>query len=157
MEGIQQHHHPRTEPGSLAVPSLALNDISLPLATAVPSLPLPRLSLNAKPGRPKYRRPSTASSAEDKSVLLPSSSIGDQISPGSSPKQLSMLTPESDRLYVNAKPSIEEINRRAHAAVAGLRAEVSRLSGAGELFCTALINCTPSLTNTLVPFVFSVF
>lgn len=139
MEGIQPHHNPRAEAGPLSVPSLALNDISLPLASAVPHIPIPRLSLNSKPSRPKFRRPSTASSAEEKTVLLPSSSFGDQISPGSSPKQPSMLTTEADSRPVNnERPSIEELNRRAHATITGLREEASRLSGAGEL-CTAMI------------------
>ncbi|KAK7690600.1 hypothetical protein QCA50_005699 [Cerrena zonata] len=133
MEGIQPQHHARAEPGSLSVPSLALNDISLPLASAVPHLPIPRLSLNSKPSRSKYRRPSTASSAEEKTVLLPSSSSGDQISPGTSPKQHIMLPSEPEPSPVNAKPSIEEINRRVHATVAGIRAEASLLSGAVDV------------------------
>ncbi|CAL1716850.1 unnamed protein product [Somion occarium] len=132
MDGIQPNTS-RNEAGPFSVPSLALNDITLPLASAVPHISIPRLSLGPKPSKPKLRRPSTASSAEDKSILLPTSFVCDQLSVGTSSDHYRTPSPEGESTSVNEKPSIEEVNRRAHAAVAGLRAEASRLASAVDV------------------------
>ncbi|KAI0649337.1 hypothetical protein C8Q79DRAFT_903069 [Trametes meyenii] len=133
------------------LPALHADDISRTLAAAnphallVPALPhIPRHP-NPKPTpRRSSRRPSTASSAEDKHNLLPPvSSMGDlspsayipEVSdtPGLGSKVRSLHTRDQDpasALYSDS--AIEEVNRRANAAVAGLRAEASRLQGIGE-------------------------
>ena len=115
-------------PYSLAVanpPTILLSTIS----RLVPPSKSPRLK----------RRPSTASSAKDKHDLLPlAPSVGDS----SSPAHLSVVdvvggirVASSDsrehRSAAHEDPTLEEMNRKAHAAVAGLRAEASRLAGVG--------------------------
>lgn len=121
------------------VPALAINDISLSLAAAIPHITIPRLPLpNNKTAKSKgkIRRPSTASSAEERSVRLPSSSSGsDHLSPMSTPGVSysdGLYQPEPSLSGPTERVSLEEMNRRAHAAVVNLRAEASRLSGAGE-------------------------
>ncbi|KAH8100919.1 Fph type histidine kinase [Cristinia sonorae] len=120
-------------------PPLTVNDLSLSLApNAIPHISIPRLAFPSRsPPKGKIRRPSTASSAEERSARLPSSSSNssEHLSPMSTPG-LGMwntngnLPSEGDA--VNPLPmeklSLEEMNRKAHAAVAGLRAEASRLS-----------------------------
>ncbi|THH29988.1 hypothetical protein EUX98_g4200 [Antrodiella citrinella] len=119
------------------VPALAINDISLSLTSAVPHIAIPRIPLPAKSTKGKIRRPSTASSVEERSPRLPSSYSSDHISTMPTPglgtwNTNSLVPPDAD---VSAslpieKLSLDEMNRKANAAVAGLRAEASRLSGA---------------------------
>ena len=123
-------------PSVAPVPSL--KDVSFLAGTAphITLSPAPRLPLPQKPQRGQLRRPSTASSAEEKYTLLPSSSAGDtapSLSSASSGSQ------EGERIRMNSESplsetSIQEVNRKAHQAVAGLRAEASKLAGGGEYF-----------------------
>lgn len=134
---------PRSDQPVTPTPSFAINDISLSLAASIPHISLPRLPLPSRTSsQGKPRRPSTASSAEERSARLPSSSStsSDHHSSASTPA-ISSWAPSS--LHADRPPptgvfmekmSLEEMNRRAHAAVAGLRAEASRLSAAGEFF-----------------------
>ncbi|KAL4252318.1 hypothetical protein ABKN59_002599 [Abortiporus biennis] len=143
----------RSKSLSVPVPALALHDISLSLSTSpVPHLnipTLPRLNHPTKQStRAKPRRPSTASSAEDKHPLLPSapdlfsSTQLPSSSSASSDTSVGMIMPQcksfaapSDRqnqmensLRSQRPSSLQEVNKRAHEAIAGLRAEASRLS-----------------------------
>ncbi|KAI0329100.1 hypothetical protein GY45DRAFT_1253663, partial [Cubamyces sp. BRFM 1775] len=128
-------------------PALSQDDLHSSVAAANPHtilLPsLPHLPRHPKhhPRRPS-RRPSTASSAEDKHHLLPPAPSMGELSPSAysvlsdspgpggrpwSPDVRDQLPPPVSAPCDEA--SIQEMNRKAHAAVAGLRAEVSRLSG----------------------------
>lgn len=118
---------------------LALHDVSLSLTNTAPYIavsPTARLSLPVQQTKSTPRRPSTASAAEERCMRLPSSSPGDLST--SSPAPSSSIPDEDSEGVVNGeeespdKVSIQEVNRRAMAAVAGLRAEASRLAGAGE-------------------------
>ena len=127
---------------SINAPSLSstLGNVAFALSTTAPHIalsPAPRLPNPSNSFRGKPRRPSTASSAEEKYTRLPSSS--------SSPVDLSstaISTPSlgsqdgdnGSSLDGSERPSLHEVNRRAIEAVAGLRAEASRLAGAGEYF-----------------------
>ncbi|KAI0360051.1 hypothetical protein OH77DRAFT_1394230, partial [Trametes cingulata] len=119
-----------------------------PHTTLLPALPhIPKSAHHHHHHHAKHqsrkasRRPSTASSAEEKHNLLPpvqqmgdlspsaysplsdSSGVGGQAwSPVSKHHHVSVSNPLDEA-------SLQEMNRRAHAAVAGLRAEASRLSG----------------------------
>lgn len=125
------------------LPSILSPDgLSYSLAVADhPTVLVPSISRLASPvklTRPK-RRPSTASSAKDKHDLLPpASSMGDW-SPSA---HLSASYPEGssrtglpDAQENKSAPShrdtFAEMNRKVHAAVAGLRAEAFRLAGTG--------------------------
>ncbi|CCM04965.1 uncharacterized protein FIBRA_07162 [Fibroporia radiculosa] len=148
------HHHDSSQ---IPVSNISLNDISLSISAAAapyPVLPpIPRLSLPARPtGHRPPRRPSTASSIEERSILLPCS-----VSPSpSDPLSCTAVTPATHSVtssidgdpadprkfdFVEDAP-ICEINRRAHAAVEGIRAEASRLSTTGE--CKSLTPRSPS-------------
>ncbi|TCD67142.1 His Kinase A domain containing protein [Steccherinum ochraceum] len=137
MDRRKSAHRTRSEDQPISpaaqVPSLAINDFSLSLATTVPHISLPRIPLpNKTPSssKNKIRRPSTASSVEERSARLPSSSntsSPDHLTPSHTPG----LDVGVDSLPME-KLSLEDMNRKAHAAMAGLRAEASRLSGAGE-------------------------
>ncbi|KAI0671526.1 hypothetical protein C8Q78DRAFT_942498, partial [Trametes maxima] len=130
------------------LPALHPDDLSRTLAAAnphallVPSLPhIPRHTNPKQTVRRSTRRPSTASSAEDKHNLLPPvPSMGDlspsvyASEPSDSPgRGVKVWSPHprdqqpAPVLYTDG--AIEEVNRRASAAVAGLRAEASRLQG----------------------------
>ena len=107
-----------------------------------PTVLFANISRLAPPGKPPRfkRRPSTASSAEDKLDLLPQApAMGDW-----SPSAFSSVSSPDSAVTSKAKPpdaqehrsssqdqTLEEMNRKAHAAVAGLRAEASRLAGLG--------------------------
>ncbi len=124
------------------VQSTATDDLPYTLAVSNPPTILlstiSRLAPPLKAPRSK-RRPSTASSAKDKHDLLPPApSVGDS----SSSIHLSALgvvegnkavssDPREHRSAAYEDPTLEEMNRKAHAAVAGLRAEASRLAGVG--------------------------
>ena len=129
----------RSDEVSASASVRSLKDLSYSLTATAPHITLssaPRLPLPQKPQRGQPRRPSTASSAEDKFALLPSSS------PGESPTPVSTISTDSregERMGLGtespvSETSIQEMNRRAHAAVAGLRAEASKLAGAGERY-----------------------
>ncbi|EIW57381.1 uncharacterized protein TRAVEDRAFT_48422, partial [Trametes versicolor FP-101664 SS1] len=130
------------------IPALHPDGLSRSLADANPHAvllpsPLPHIPRHPPkpPPRKPSRRPSTASSAEDKYNILPpvqgmgdvspsacsplsdSSSYGGRAwSTSSRGHQSSVSAPIDDA-------ALQEMNKRAHAAVAGLRAEASRLSG----------------------------
>ncbi|KAI0768141.1 hypothetical protein BD413DRAFT_567029 [Trametes elegans] len=135
------------------LPAIHPDDLSRSLAAAnphtiiVPAVPhIPR-QLKQPPRRPT-RRPSTASSAEDKYNLLPPvPSMGDLSSSTYSSFAELPHTGQGDKVDWSPQlrdrsnrpssatfedASIQEMNRRATAAVAGLRAEASRLSGIDE-------------------------
>ena len=108
-----------------------------PSAVVVPTIP--RLATPSK--APKFsRRPSTASSAEDKHTLLPPAPPSGDLAPSSASgamhdsagisKTWSPKTLDGRRASYEDH-TLQEMNRRAHAAVAGLRAEASRLAGVG--------------------------
>ncbi|KAI0749488.1 hypothetical protein C8Q80DRAFT_627605 [Daedaleopsis nitida] len=122
------------------LPSIQSEQLSYSLAAAnTPTIFVPTISRLTPPSRPPRpnRRPSTASSAEAKQQILPPAPPMGELTPSSY-----SLLPESAGLSKvsssETKDSrsgpfqdhpIQEMNRRAHAAVAGLRAEASRLSG----------------------------
>ncbi len=98
---------------------------------------IPRLATPPRPSRPT-RRPSTASSAQDKHTLLPPAPPMGELSHSPSPMQDSAGSSKtrSPQLRDGRRASYEDhtlrdMNRRAHAAVAGLRAEASRLASTG--------------------------
>ncbi|KAI0077875.1 hypothetical protein K474DRAFT_1706914 [Panus rudis PR-1116 ss-1] len=135
MDSSQSNNAAGSENSPFPLPSLAINDISLSVASNLPHIAVPRLSVGHRAPRSKLRRPSTASSAEERSILLPAG--GDPISPGSTvsseDSRMPYLDSRRESPFITQKPSIEEVNRRAHEAVAGLRAEASRLAGAVEV------------------------
>ncbi|GJE94509.1 Signal transduction histidine kinase [Phanerochaete sordida] len=117
---------------STSAPSL--KDVAFLAATAphITLSPAPRLPLPARSHKGPLRRPSTASSAEEKFTLLPSSDLG---TPGSTASSDSY---DGERMRLGSESplseaSIQEVNRRAHAAMAGLRAEASKLSGSVDM------------------------
>ncbi|KAI0833278.1 hypothetical protein BC628DRAFT_6959 [Trametes gibbosa] len=151
------------------------DDLSRSLAAAnphtvlLPPLPhLPRLPQKQQ-SRKVVRRPSTASSAEDKYNLLPplqpmgdlasaagsplsdSSSLGAHVwSPGlhasqsQYPSSTSVSAPTPTFL---SDAALQEMNRRAHDAVAGLRQEACRLTGPGT--CPFLVRWASSRPLTV--------
>lgn len=131
-------------PPVASVPSL--KDVSFSLTTSAPHItlsPAPRLPLPQKSQRTQPRRPSTASSAEERFAILPASSPGESPTPVST---TSTGSQEGERMSLGVEfpmsdTSIQEMNRRAHAAVAGLRAEASKLAGAGERYNTLYRLC----------------
>ena len=130
-------------PHSAPAPS---DDVHYAFAGPTPAtILLPSISRLAPPTLrpPKVRRrPSTASSAEEKRDLLPPArSMGDLTPSACSPisDAADFYPPwvpngkSKDRRSVSHEDrSIQDMNRKAHAAVAGLRAEASRLTGLGE-------------------------
>lgn len=130
---------PRLDDGPIAASVPSLKDVSLSLTTSAPHItlsPAPRLPLPQKTQRGQPRRPSTASSAEERFAILPASSPGESPTPVST---TSTGSQEGERGRPGtespmSETSIQEMNRRAHAAVAGLRAEASKLAGAGERY-----------------------
>ncbi|KAH9856540.1 hypothetical protein C2E23DRAFT_721878 [Lenzites betulinus] len=137
--------------------SLHPEDLSRSLAAANPHTvllpPLPHIPRVPQKQQNKkvIRRPSTASSAEDKHNLLPplqpmgdlpsaagsplseSSSLGARVwspAPRASQSPLSAPVPAPAHTHLN-DAALQEMNRRAYEAVEGLRAEASRLAGTG--------------------------
>ncbi|PIL35743.1 hypothetical protein GSI_02473 [Ganoderma sinense ZZ0214-1] len=121
-------------------PIQSTDDLPYSLALAnPPTILLSTISRLAPPSKtPRLkRRPSTASSAKDKHDLLPPApSPGDS----SSTVHLSVVDVTGGNKVASSDPgdprsapyedsTLEEMNRKAHAAVAGLRAEASRLAG----------------------------
>lgn len=129
---------PQLPPTSSSVPTFSLNDLSLSfISTAAPQLALPTIARPPLPARSgsgrAIRRPSTASSAEDKITRLPSTSTAGEQSPASTPgAEASDATHGDTNADTYDLSTMQEMNRRANAAVAGLRAEVSRLAGIGK-------------------------
>ena len=124
------------------IPSLSSDQLSYSLAAAnSPTFFVPNISRLAPP--PKLsrsnRRPSTASSAEDKQNILPPAPPMGELTPSAFSTSTDSLVvgktgspdPKEGRSASYRDGSIQEMNRRAHAAVAGLRAEASRLAGVG--------------------------
>ena len=126
--------HSSEVPASISVPSLTINDLSFSLTASAPHIAISQgslLPLPAKTPKRKLRRPSTASSAEEKGPRLPSSlSSKDILSSHMSVQEVETMARDANTTPPD-EMSIQEMNRRAHAAVAGLRAEASRLAGAG--------------------------
>ncbi|TFY51631.1 hypothetical protein EVJ58_g10462 [Rhodofomes roseus] len=117
----------------------ALNNLSLSLnSSSTPYVvlrPIPNIALPVRKRPP--RRPSTASSAEERGMLLPSSgslSTTDlsitAVTPASDGEEASecAVDPEPRKCDFTDDARILEMNRRAHAAVEGLREEASRLA-----------------------------
>ncbi|OJT04860.1 Sensor histidine kinase AruS [Trametes pubescens] len=132
------------------IPALHPDGLSRSLADANPHavlLPSPLPSIPRHPPKPSprkpARRPSTASSAEDKCIILPPvQAMGDASPSACSP--LSDTSSYGGRAWSTSsrghhssvsapvdEGALREMNKRATAAVAGLRAEASRLSGLG--------------------------
>lgn len=133
------------EPSSSLHSNFALNNLSLSLASATVShigLSSSSRLLIPKGSNRLTRRPSTASSAEEKSVLLPSSSfVVESSSRGyattiSSPASFSSpnVMDQSRADDRGESSSVREFNRRANVALADLRAEASRLSDPREYY-----------------------
>ncbi|KAI1797285.1 hypothetical protein LXA43DRAFT_406012 [Ganoderma leucocontextum] len=143
MDNRPQPSSLRSEQIVAELPPIQSTD-DLPYSLAVTNSPtilistISRLAPPLKVPRSK-RRPSTASSAKDKHDLLPPApSVGES----SSSAHLSASDvvggikagssdPKEHRSATYEGPTLEEMNRTAHAAVAGLRAEASRLAGIG--------------------------
>ncbi|KZT07710.1 uncharacterized protein LAESUDRAFT_724704 [Laetiporus sulphureus 93-53] len=139
---------PTPTPAALSLDDLS-RSLNLPHNTAAYTLPtIPRLALQAKTTHRPIRRPSTASSAEERPSLLPSSpSPAVSFSSTCAPCGVhdAAYAPDSDADTRSSMPplmpsvdgpedaSISEMNRRAHAAVEGLRAEASRLANAVDV------------------------
>ncbi|KAI0370374.1 hypothetical protein BV20DRAFT_944089, partial [Pilatotrama ljubarskyi] len=114
-----------------------------PHTTLLPSLPhIPKSRHPRHQSRKPTRRPSTASSAEEKHHLLPPVQQMGDLSPStyspfsdSSGAGGQAWSSSSNHQHNHSAPtplneaSLQEMNRRANAAVAGLRAEASRLAG----------------------------
>lgn len=123
-------------------PIQSTDDFPYSLAVAnPPTILLSTISRLAPPSKPPRlkRRPSTASSAKDKHDLLPPAPL---VGDSSSAVHLSVADvvggnkvvssdPREHRSAAHEDSTLEEMNRKAHAAVAGLRAEASRLAGVG--------------------------
>ena len=121
-------------PPSITVPSLTINDLSFSLTAGAPHIAISQASLLALPAkspRQKLRRPSTASSAEEKSPQLPCSLSSRDLSTTTMGVQEGGPAPTHVDISPPDQMSLQEMNRRAHEAVAGLRAEASRLAGSG--------------------------
>ena len=133
-------------------PSAPSDDIHYALSVPTSAtILLPAISrLAPPPSRPAKirRRPSTASPAQDKRDFLPPapsmgdltpsaySSIADVCEVGRS----SSSAGRKDRRSASCEDrSIQDMSRQAQAAVAGLRAEASRLAGLGA--CSIPLDC----------------
>lgn len=156
MDKIRQTNHSGSEDLSLPVPSLALNDLSFPIAATVPHLqltPLPRFPTTTSSTRRKQKRPSTAHSAQEKISLLPSSTIAPyqsplllpQAIPTSESDQMSLQPLRQDKLNLLERSSMQELSRNAHATVASLRTQASRFTTTGKYH---LISHCPDLPLT---------
>lgn len=144
MDRIPEANHRESDQPAASVSSLSLNDISLSISapSASYSLPsIPRISLPTKGTSRPPRRPSTASSAQERVTLIPSSSLSSTseltsttVTPACASGESSAVTDASEpqKTYYTDDAPIREMNRRAHAAVEGLRAEASRLSNPGK-------------------------
>ncbi|KAI0711960.1 hypothetical protein C8T65DRAFT_739414 [Cerioporus squamosus] len=120
------------------LPSIQSDHLSYSLtASSPPPIIVPTIPRLATPSKPPRitRRPSTASSAEDKHSLLPPAPPMGELSPSASssmqdsPGISKTWSPRDGRRASYEDHTLQEMNRRAHAAVAGLRAEASRLAG----------------------------
>jgi hypothetical protein len=124
----------------LAGSSLSFNNVAFSLSAAGPHLtlsPAPRLPNPYSSMKGKPRRPSTASAAEDKWTMLPSSSSSsiDLTNTNTAASTPSLGSQDGESALMSdsiERPSLQEVNKNAIEAVAGLRAEASRLAGGGQ-------------------------
>lgn len=134
-------------------PVPSTDDLPYSLAvTTPPTILLSTISRLAPPLKtPRFkRRPSTASSAKDKHDLLPpapspgdsSTSVHLSVVDGIVGNKVALSDSNEPRSATYEDSTLDEMNRKAHAAVAGLRAEASRLAGVGASPFVLLATCS---------------